>query len=41
MRYLDAALLLNGLDPATSRDNMFRSDTLSVIGHRVASLFDR
>ncbi|KAL1499816.1 hypothetical protein AB1Y20_012501 [Prymnesium parvum] len=40
MRYLDAAVLLHGLDPAVSREKQFVTHTLAVKGHRVADLFD-
>lgn len=39
MRYMDAAVLLHGLDPAVSRAKMFCVDTLAVKGHRVGDLF--
>lgn len=41
MRYLDASGLLNGLDPAVSRDLMFENDHLAVKGPRVSDLFER
>ncbi|KAL3893172.1 MAG: hypothetical protein SGPRY_014414, partial [Prymnesium sp.] len=34
MRYLDASVLLNGLDPAVNLDLMFENDRLAVKGHR-------
>lgn len=40
MRYMDAAVLLHGLDPAVSRRKQFVVDTLAVKGHRVGDLFD-
>ena len=39
MRLLDAALLLNGLDPAVSRHHQFSTDRLAIKGHRVGDLF--
>lgn len=41
MRYLDAVVLLNGLDPAVSREKMFDTERLAVKGHRAGDLFDR
>ena len=40
MRLLDAAILLNGLDPAVSRHHQFSKERLAIIGHRVAHLFN-
>ena len=39
MRLLDAAILLNGLDPAVSRAKQFSKERLAIIGHRVSHLF--
>ena len=39
MRLLDAAYILNGLDPATSRTRQFSGERLAIIGHRVGHLF--
>ena len=32
MRFLDASILLNGLDPAVSREKMFPSNRLAIVG---------
>lgn len=40
MRYLDATVLLNGLDPAANRSLMFAEDRFAVKGHRVGDLFE-
>ena len=39
MRLLDAAIILNGLDPAVSRHHQFSKERLAIVGHRVAHLF--
>ena len=41
MRGMDAFLLLGGLDPAVSRDKIFASNRLAVVGHRGADLFTK
>ena len=39
MRFLDAAIILTGLDQPVSREKMFDGDRLAIVGHRAADLF--
>jgi len=41
MYMLDAFILLAGLDPAVSREKLFASNRLAVVGHRGADLLNR
>ena len=41
MRTLDAFHLLSGLDPAVSREKLFASNRLAIVGHRGADLFNQ
>jgi hypothetical protein len=41
MRYSDAFILVNGLDPAVSREKIYASNRLAVVGHRGADLLNR